>query len=43
LSIEHFPQDLQYGVTQKVLSLAVINAREAEATRIHMIRQHETK
>jgi len=41
--IEHFSQDLQYGVTQKVFPLAVINAREAEALRIRMIRQHETE
>jgi len=41
--IEHFPQYLQYGVTQKVLPLAVINAREVEAIRIRMIRQHETE
>jgi len=41
--IEHFPQDLQYGVTQKVLPLAVINAREADAIRVRMIRQHETE
>jgi len=40
--IEHFLQDLQYGFTQKVLPLAVINAREAEAIRVRMIRQHET-
>jgi len=41
--IEHFSQDLQYDVTQKVLPLAIINAREAEAIRIRMIRQHETE
>jgi len=38
--IEHFPQDKQYSVTQKVLPLAVINAREAEVIRIC---QHETE
>ncbi|KAL6254114.1 hypothetical protein P5V15_014735 [Pogonomyrmex californicus] len=32
--IEHFPQDSQYGVVQKVLPLAIIQARETEAIRI---------
>jgi len=40
--LRHFPQDLQYGVTQKVFPL-VINAKEAEAIRIRMIRQHKTE
>jgi len=39
--IEHFPQDPQY-VAQKVLPLAVIKIKEAEAIRIRMIRQSET-
>jgi len=41
--IEHFPQDPQYGYVQKVLPLAVIRAKEAEAIRIHTMRQHETE
>jgi len=40
--IEHFPQDSRYSA-QTVLPLAVVKAREAEAIRIHMLRQHETK
>jgi len=39
--IEHFPQNSRY-VAQKVLPLAVIKVREAEAIRIRMIRQSET-
>jgi len=39
--IEHFPQNPQY-IAQKVLPLAVIKVREAEAIRIRMIRQSET-
>jgi len=39
--IEHFPQDSQ-NVVQKVLPLAVIKVREAEAIRIRMIRQSQT-
>jgi len=39
--IEHFPQDPQY-VAQKILPLAVIKVREAEAIRIRMIRRSET-
>jgi len=39
--IEHFPQNPQY-VAQKVLPLAVIKVREAEAIRKRMIRQSET-
>ncbi|KAL0120399.1 hypothetical protein PUN28_008227 [Cardiocondyla obscurior] len=41
--IEHFPQDLQNGVLQKVLPLAVIIAREAEAIRLSIKRQCEKK
>jgi len=29
--IEHFPQDLQYSVSQKIFSLGIIRAKEAEA------------
>jgi len=39
--IEHFPQDLNFGVLQKVLSLREIRAKEAKATRIRTIRQHK--
>jgi len=38
--IEHFPQDPQYA-PQKVLPLAVIKEREAEAVHIRTIRQYE--
>ncbi|XP_067216884.1 uncharacterized protein [Linepithema humile] len=41
--IEHFPQDLNYNVPQKVFSLALIKRREAEATRLRVIRQKETE
>ena len=39
--IEHFPQDLKYGVPQTVLPLAVIRAKEAEAFRLRTKRQSE--
>jgi len=39
--IEHFPQAPQY-VAQKVLPLAMIKIREAEAIRKRMVRQFET-
>jgi len=41
--IKHFPQDPQYGYVQKILPLAVIKAKEAEAIRMHTMRQHETE
>jgi len=41
--IEHFPQDLKYGVPQKIFPLAVIRAKEAEAVRIRTKRQYENK
>ncbi|XP_011349057.2 eukaryotic translation initiation factor 3 subunit A-like [Ooceraea biroi] len=39
--IEHFPQDLNYDVPQKVLPLAVVRARQVEAARIRIKRQYE--
>ncbi|KYM98806.1 hypothetical protein ALC62_10474 [Cyphomyrmex costatus] len=41
--VEHFPQDSQYGVPQKVLPLVVIKAREAEALAKRIKRQNETE
>ncbi|KYN14475.1 hypothetical protein ALC57_13321 [Trachymyrmex cornetzi] len=40
--IVHFPQDPQY-VAQKVLPIAVIRAREAEAVRKRIMRQYQIK
>ncbi|KAK0180644.1 hypothetical protein PV327_003007 [Microctonus hyperodae] len=42
--IEHFPQDSRYGVPHKVLPLASIRVREAEATQIksNIIKMLET-
>ncbi|XP_036140366.1 uncharacterized protein LOC118644831 [Monomorium pharaonis] len=37
--IEHFPQDLLYGVPQTVFPLAIIRAKEAEAFRLRTKRQ----
>jgi len=39
--IEHFPQDTQYGMIQKVLPLTVIKAREAEALNKRIKSQYE--
>ena len=41
--IEHFLQDLKYGVFQKVLPLAVIRAREANSFRKRTNRRYEKK
>jgi len=41
--IEHFPQNLKYGVPQKMFPLAVIRAKESEAVRIRTKRQYENK
>jgi hypothetical protein len=41
--IEHFPQDLNYDASQKVFPLAIIQKREAVATRVRMIRQKKTE
>lgn len=41
--IQYFPQDPQYGISQKVLPLAVVKAREAEAAYVRMIYQCETE
>ena len=41
--IEHFSQNSRYGTPQKILPLTVVKAREAEAIRVHTIRQHETE
>jgi len=41
--IEHFPQDLQCHVIQKVLPLAVVRAKELDATKKRIKRQYEKK
>jgi len=41
--IEHFPQDPQCGMVQKVLPLTVIKAREAEALNKRIKSQYETE